>query len=162
MEENQFSRTLLLIGEPGLEKLKNAKVAVFGLGGVGSYVVEALVRSGVQNFVLVDKDVVSLSNINRQLIATHNTVGRLKVDAEKERILSINPTANVETFAEFFMPGNSEILNKSITYIVDAIDTVTAKIELVMQAEKLNVPIISSMGTGNKLNPRFVWSYRYL
>lgn len=153
MEENQFSRTLLLIGESGLEKLKNAKVAVFGLGGVGSYVVEALVRSGVQNFVLVDKDVVSLSNINRQIIATHNTVGRLKVDIEKERILSINPTANVETFAEFFMPGNSEILNNSITYIVDAIDTVTAKIELVMQAQKLGVPIISSMGTGNKLNP---------
>lgn len=153
MEENQFSRTLLLIGESGLEKLKNAKVAVFGLGGVGSYVVEALVRSGVQNFVLVDKDVVSLSNINRQIIATHNTVGRLKVDIEKERILSINPTANVETFAEFFMPGNSEILNNSITYIVDAIDTVTAKIELVMQAQKLGIPIISSMGTGNKLNP---------
>ena len=162
MKENQFSRTLLLIGEPGLEKLKNAKVAVFGLGGVGSYVVEALVRSGVQNFVLVDKDVVSLSNINRQLIATHNTVGRLKVEVEKERILSINPTANVENFAEFFMSGNSEILDNSITYIVDAIDTVTAKIELVMQAEKLNVPIISSMGTGNKLNPRFVWNYRYL
>ncbi len=153
MEESAFCRTKILIGDEGLEKLKNAKVAVFGVGGVGSFVVEALARAGVGSFVLIDKDQVSLSNINRQLIATHETIGKLKVDVAKERILSINPEAKVETFAEFFMPGNTNILNNSITYIVDAIDTVTAKIELVMQAQKLGVPIISSMGTGNKLNP---------
>ena len=153
MEESAFGRTKILIGDEGLEKLKNAKVAVFGVGGVGSFVVEALARAGVGSFVLIDKDQVSLSNINRQLIATYNTIGKLKVDVAKKRILSINPEAKVETFAEFFMPGNTNILNNSITYIVDAIDTVTAKIELVMQAQKLGVPIISSMGTGNKLNP---------
>lgn len=153
MEESAFCRTKILIGNEGLEKLKNAKVAVFGVGGVGSFVVEALARAGVGSFVLIDKDQVSLSNINRQLIATYNTIGKLKVDVAKERILSINPEAKVETFAEFFMPGNTNILNNSITYIVDAIDTVTAKIELVMQAQKLGIPIISSMGTGNKLNP---------
>lgn len=153
MEESAFCRTKILIGNEGLEKLKNAKVAVFGVGGVGSFVVEALARAGVGSFVLIDKDQVSLSNINRQLIATHETIGKLKVNVAKERILSINPEAKVETFAEFFMPGNTNILNNSITYIVDAIDTVTAKIELVMQAQKLGVPIISSMGTGNKLNP---------
>lgn len=153
MEESAFCRTKYLIGEDGLEKLKNAKVAVFGVGGVGSYVVEALARAGVGNLVLIDKDQVSISNINRQLVATHETIGKLKVDVAKERILSINPEAKVETFAEFFMPGNTRILDNSITYIVDAIDTVTAKIELVMQAEKLGIPIISSMGTGNKLDP---------
>lgn len=153
MEESAFCRTKYLIGEDGLEKLKTAKVAVFGVGGVGSYVVEALARAGVGNLVLIDKDHVSISNINRQLVATHETIGKLKVDVAKERILSINPEAKVETFAEFFMPGNTSILDNSITYIVDAIDTVTAKIELVMQAEKLGIPIISSMGTGNKLDP---------
>lgn len=153
MEESAFCRTKILIGDECLEKLKNAKVAVFGVGGVGSFVVEALARAGVGCFVLIDKDQVSLSNINRQLIATHETIEKLKVDVAKKRILSINPEAKVETFAEFFMPGNTNILNNSITYIVDAIDTVTAKIELVMQAQKLGIPIISSMGTGNKLNP---------
>ena len=153
MEENQFSRTVNLIGKENLEKLAKSKIAVFGLGGVGSYVAEGLARAGVSNFVLVDKDVVSISNINRQIIATHDTIGKYKVDVEKERILSINPIAKVETFVEFFMPGNNTILNNSITYIVDAIDTVTAKIELVMQAKTLNIPIISSMGTGNKLDP---------
>ena len=153
MEESAFRRTKILIGDEGLEKLKNAKVAVFGVGGVGSFVVEALARAGVGSFVLIDKDQVSLSNINRQLIATYNTIGKLKVDVAKKRILSINPEAKVETFAEFFMPGNTNTLNNSITYIVDAIDTVTAKIELVMRAQKLGVPIISSLGTGNKLNP---------
>lgn len=124
----------------------------FGIGGVGSYVVEALARSGIYNFVLVDKDTVSISNINRQLIATHNTIGKSKVDVAKSRILSINPNANVETFEEFFLPGNSNILNNSITYIVDCIDTVTSKIELAIQAQKFNIPIVSSMGTGNKLD----------
>ncbi len=153
MDESAFCRTKILIGDEGLEKLKNAKVAVFGVGGVGSFVVEALVRAGVGSFVLIDNDQVSLSNINRQLIATHETIGKLKIDVAKKRILSINPKAKVETFSEFFMPGNTNILNNSITYIVDAIDTITAKIELVMQAQKLGIPIISSMGTGNKLNP---------
>ena len=153
MEDNQFCRTEYLIGKDAVEKLKNSKVAIFGIGGVGSYVVEALARAGVGNFILIDKDTVSVSNINRQLIATHDTVGKYKVDVAKEIILSINPNANVQTFAEFFMPGNSTILDNSIDYIVDAIDTVTAKIELVMQAKKLNIPIISSMGTGNKLDP---------
>ena len=136
-----------------LTKLKNSKVAIFGIGGVGSYVVEALARSGVGSFVLVDKDTVSISNLNRQLIATLDTIGKNKVDIAKERILSINPNAKVKTFADFFMPGNTNILDNSITYIVDAIDTVTAKIELVIQAKKLDIPIISSMGTGNKLDP---------
>lgn len=151
--DNQFCRTEYLIGKEAVEQLKKSKVAVFGIGGVGSYVVEALARAGIGTFVLVDKDIVSVSNINRQLIATHDTVGRNKVDVAKERILSINPNAKVETYAEFFLPGNSTILDNTIDYIVDAIDTVTAKIELVMQAKKLNIPIISSMGTGNKLDP---------
>lgn len=153
MEENAFCRTEYLIGQEALQKLKNSKVAIFGIGGVGSYVVEALARSGVGSFVLVDKDTVSISNLNRQLIATLNTIGKNKVDIAKERILSINPNAKVKTFADFFMPGNTNILDNSITYIVDAIDTVTAKIELVIQAKKLDIPIISSMGTGNKLDP---------
>ena len=153
MEENQFSRTELLIGKEGLSKLKNSKVAIFGIGGVGSFVVEALARAGVQNFVLVDKDVVSVSNINRQLIATYDTIGQAKVEVAKQRILSIVPNAHIEIHEEFFLPGNTNILDNSITYIVDCVDTVTAKIELVIQAQKLNIPIISSMGTGNKLEP---------
>lgn len=153
MKGNQFSRTELLIGKDNLNKLNKAKVAIFGIGGVGSYVVEALARSGVGNFVLIDNDVINISNINRQLIATYDTIGSLKVEVAKQRILSINPNAVVTTFSEFFMPGNNSILDQTITYIVDAIDTITAKIELVMQSQKLNIPIISSMGTGNKLNP---------
>lgn len=153
MVENAFCRTEYLIGQEDLQKLKNAKVAIFGIGGVGSYVVEALARVGIGSFVLVDKDTVSISNLNRQIIATLNTIGKNKVDIAKERILSINPNAKVETFTDFFMPGNNNIINNSISYIVDAIDTVTAKIELVMQAKKFNIPIISSMGTGNKLDP---------
>lgn len=149
----QFSRTELLIGEEGIEKLNNAKVAIFGLGGVGSFVLEGLVRAGVQNFILVDNDEIYLSNLNRQLLATHKTIGITKVQAAKERILDINPNANVEIYQEFFMPDTKGILDNSVSYIVDAIDTVTAKIELVMRAEKLNIPIISSMGTGNKLDP---------
>ena len=152
MEENQFCRTELLIGKENLNKLRNSKVAVFGLGCVGSYVVEALSRAGVNSFILVDKDVVSISNLNRQLIATHNTIGKSKVQVSKDRILSINPNAQVEIYEEFFLPGNTNILDNSITYIVDAIDTVTSKLELVIQAKKLDIPIISSMGTGNKLD----------
>ena len=150
---NQFSRTELVIGKDGVEKLKNAKVAVFGIGGVGSFVVEGLVRAGVGNFILVDDDKVCLTNLNRQIIATRKTIGKPKVEVAKERILEINPDAKVETIQEFFMPDSKEFLNNSVDYIVDSIDTVTAKIELVMRANKLNIPIISSMGTGNKLDP---------
>lgn len=150
---NQFSRTELLIGKQGIEKLQNAKVAVFGIGGVGSYVVEGLVRAGVKNFILVDNDEISLTNLNRQIIATFETIGKPKVEASKNRILEINPNANVEMYQEFFMPESKEILDNTVSYIVDSVDTVTAKIELVLRAEKLNIPIISSMGTGNKLDP---------
>lgn len=150
--QEQFSRTELLIGKEGLEKLKRSKVAVFGVGGVGSYVVEGLVRSGVGSFVLVDNDDVALSNINRQIIATYKTLGKPKVEVAKERILEINPEADVEVYKQFFMPETNGIIDSSLSYIVDAIDTVTAKIELVMRANEFNVPIISSMGTGNKLN----------
>lgn len=150
---NQFSRTELLIGEDAIEKLKKTKVAIFGIGGVGSFVVEGLVRAGVANFILVDNDKICLTNLNRQLIATHKTIGKYKVEVAKERILEINPNAKVEIHQEFFMPDSKEILDDTVNYIVDCIDTVTAKIELVLRANKLNIPIISSMGTGNKLNP---------
>ena len=149
----QFSRTEMLIGKDGLEKIKKSKVAIFGIGGVGSYVVEALARVGVGNFILVDNDEVAISNLNRQIIATTKTIGMPKVEVAKQRILEINPEAKVETYQEFFMPETEGIIDESITYIVDAIDTITAKIELVLRANKLNIPIISSMGTGNKLDP---------
>lgn len=152
--QNQFSRTESLIGKENIEKLQNSKVAIFGIGGVGSYTVEALVRAGVGSFVLVDKDVVDETNLNRQIIATTKTIGRPKVEVAKERILEINPNAKVEIYQEFFPPDTREdILSKDISYIVDCVDTVTAKIELVLRAKKLNIPIISSMGTGNKLDP---------
>ena len=150
---NQFSRTELLIGKEGIKKLQNSKVAVFGIGGVGSFVVEGLVRAGIGNFVLVDNDKVCLTNLNRQIIATHKTIGKPKVEVAKKRILEINPKAKVETYQEFFMPESKEILDNKVDYIVDAVDTVTAKIELVMRANNLNIPIISCMGTGNKLDP---------
>ena len=150
---NQFSRTELLIGKEAIEKLNKSKVAIFGIGGVGSFVVEGLARAGVENFILVDDDKICLTNLNRQIIATHKTVGKYKVEVAKERILEINPNANVETYQEFFMPESKEILDKTVDYIVDSIDTVTSKIELVLRADKLHIPIISSMGTGNKLDP---------
>ena len=150
--QDQFSRTEMLIGKDALDKLKNAKVAVFGIGGVGSFVVEALARAGIGHFILVDNDEVALSNLNRQLIATHNTIGQPKVEVAKNRILEINPNANVEIHQEFFLPETTGILDKSISYIIDAVDTVTAKIELIQRANKLQIPIISCMGTGNKLD----------
>jgi len=149
---NQFSRTELLIGKENVEKLNKSKVAIFGIGGVGSYVVEGLVRAGIENFILVDHDTVSETNINRQIIATTKTIGMSKVEVAKERILEINPNAKVEIIKEFFMPDSNDFLDDSVDYIVDAIDTVTAKIELVQRANRLNIPIISSMGTGNKLD----------
>lgn len=151
--QEQFERTELLIGKEGLEKLFKAKVAIFGVGGVGSFVVEGLARAGVGHFILVDNDKVSLSNINRQLIATHKTIDKYKVDVAKERILEINPSAIVEVHREFFMPESPMLFDNGVSYIVDAIDTVTAKLELVKRADALNIPIISSMGTGNKLDP---------
>ena len=150
---NQFSRTELLIGKDGIKKLQNSKVAIFGIGGVGSFVVEALIRAGVENFIIVDKDVVDVTNINRQIIATHKTIGRSKVEVEKERMLEINPNAKIEIYQEFFTPESKGILDESVGYIVDAVDNVTAKIELVVRANNLEIPIISSMGTGNKLDP---------
>ena len=150
---NQFSRTELLIGKDGVKKLHNVKIAIFGIGGVGSFVVEGLVRAGIGNFILVDDDKVCLTNLNRQIIATRKTVGKPKVEVAKERILEINPNANVEIVQEFFMPDSKEILDDTVDYVVDSVDTVTAKIELVIRAKKLNIPIISSMGTGNKLDP---------
>ena len=149
----QFSRTELLLGKEGMERLKNARVAVFGVGGVGGYVCEALVRSGVGSFDLVDDDKVCLTNLNRQIIATRSTVGKYKVDVMKERMLDINPDVQVETYKCFFLPENADDFPfAEYDYVVDAVDTVTAKIELVMKCQSMGVPIISSMGAGNKLD----------
>ena len=151
---NQFSRTELLIGKEVIEKLNKATVAVFGIGGVGSFVVEGLVRAGIENFILVDNDTISLTNLNRQIHATHKTIGRYKVEVMEERILEINPDAKVKSYKTFYMPNCKEqILNTDISYVVDCMDTVTAKIELIQNCKKMNIPIISSMGTGNKLDP---------
>ena len=150
---NQFSRTELLIGKKAIEKLQNSKVAIFGIGGVGSYTVEALARAGIGNFVLVDNDIIATSNINRQIIATHKTIDMPKVEVAKQRILEINPNTNIEIYQKLFMPETEGILDNSIDYIIDCVDTVTAKSELVVRANKLNIPIISCMGTGNKLDP---------
>lgn len=150
---NQFSRTQLLLGKNAMEVLKDSKVAVFGIGGVGGYVCEALVRSGVGAFDLVDDDKVCLTNLNRQIIATRKTVGKYKVDVMKERILEINPDAQVDVHKCFFLPENAdEFPFDEYDYIVDAVDTVTAKVALVMKANEHHVPIISSMGAGNKLD----------
>ncbi|MBR3113738.1 MAG: tRNA threonylcarbamoyladenosine dehydratase [Methanobrevibacter sp.] len=152
--EEKFSRTEMLIGNDGMEKLKNAKVAVFGLGGVGSYVCEGLARSGVGNFILVDFDKIDESNINRQLIATEKTIGRHKVDLMKERILDINPDANVEVHREFYMADSeTNIITEDLSYAVDCVDTIMAKIAVICKCDELDVPVISSMGTGNKLDP---------
>ena len=149
-----FLRTELLLGEEGVEALGRAAVAVFGIGGVGGYAAEALARSGVGAFLLVDRDVVSVSNINRQIIATTKTVGRSKAEVMRERILDINPHARVEVRNCFFLPENAGDFDFSAySYVVDAVDTVTAKLELVMRAREAGVPVISSMGAGNKLDP---------
>lgn len=149
----QFSRTQLLLGEDAVEKLHKKRVAVFGIGGVGGYVCEALVRSGVGHFDLIDNDTVCLSNINRQIIATHKTIGRYKTEVMKERMLDINPDVEVKIYNCFFLPENAnEFPFEEYDYVVDAVDTVTAKIELVMKCKEKNVPLISSMGAGNKLD----------
>ena len=150
---NQFSRTELLLGKEAMERLENSRVAVFGVGGVGGYVCEALVRSGVGAFDLIDDDKVCLTNLNRQIIATRKTMGKYKVDVMKERILEINPKADVRIHKTFFLPENAdEFPFEEYDYVVDAVDTVTAKLELVMKAKEKNIPIISSMGAGNKLD----------
>ena len=148
----QFSRTELLLGKEGMDKLKNSRVAVFGVGGVGGFVCEALVRTGIGAFDLIDDDKVCLTNLNRQIIATGKTIGRYKVDVMKERMLDINPEAEVRVHKCFFLPENAERFPfNEYDYVVDAIDTVTAKIELVMKCREKEIPIISSMGAGNKL-----------
>ena len=151
---NQFTRTELLIGEAAIKKLHSAHVAIFGIGGVGSFTVEALARSGVENLYLFDHDDVAISNINRQIIATHKTVGMIKVDAMKARVLEINPNANVQANKHFFGPESVERIDfKQFDYIVDAIDTVSSKLLLVKMANDLGIPIISCMGAGNKMDP---------
>lgn len=152
--QDQFKRTSLLVGEEGINKLKCARVAVFGIGGVGGYVCEALARSGVGTFDLVDNDVVSESNINRQIIATHNTIGMPKVLAMKERILSINPDANVNIYQDFVLETNIDNFPfDTYDYVIDCVDTVSAKIAIIMHSLQKQVKVISSMGTGNKLDP---------
>ena len=152
--ENQFEREVRLIGDDGLNKLKNSKVIVFGLGGVGSYAVEALARSGIGTLALVDADKVCLSNLNRQLVALHSTIGQLKVDVAEKRIHDINPDCHVTKFPMFYLPDNADEIDLSeYDYIVDCIDTMTAKIDLAVRSQAIKVPMISSMGTGNKLDP---------
>lgn len=151
---NQFSRTELLIGAEAMEKLHRSRVAVFGVGGVGGYVVEALARSGVGTLDLIDNDVVSLTNLNRQIIATHATLGMRKVDAAAERVHDICPEIQVNRNACFFLPENADTFDfTQYDYVVDAVDTVSAKVEIVLRAQAANVPVISSMGAGNKLDP---------
>ena len=152
--QRTFSRTELLIGKENIEKLKDKKIAIFGLGGVGSFVTEGIIRCGIKNLILVDNDEISPSNINRQLYALQSTIGKKKTDLAKERCLDINPLANIQTFNLFYLEETQNQIDLSdCDYIIDAIDTVSAKLLLIENAKKLNVPIISSMGTGNKLNP---------
>ncbi len=153
-KNEQHSRTAKLIGNNNVQKLNTMKIAVFGLGGVGSYVVEALARTGVGNFTLIDSDTISESNINRQIFALHSNLGKAKVDVAKERILDINPEANIAIHKLFYLPENAAAVDlHSCSYIVDAVDTVSAKIHIIEKAHELNIPVISSMGTGNKLDP---------
>ena len=150
----QFSRTELLLGEEALSKLKASRVAVFGVGGVGGYVCEALVRSGIGSFDLVDHDTVSLTNLNRQIIALHSTIGKYKVDVMKERMLDINPDVQVNAFRMFYLPETADQFDFSVyDYVVDAVDTVSAKISIILRAKEAGVPVISAMGAGNKLDP---------
>jgi tRNA A37 threonylcarbamoyladenosine dehydratase len=151
---NQFSRSQLLLGAEGIEKLSKAKVAVFGIGGVGGYTVEALARTGVGSFVLVDDDKVCLTNLNRQIHATRKTVGQYKAEVMRDRILDINPDCQVEVRKCFYLPENANEFDfGEYSYVVDAVDTVTAKLEIIMRAKESNVPVISCMGAGNKLDP---------
>ncbi len=149
-----FERTALMAGSEAMEKLKNSRIAVFGLGGVGSYAAEALVRSGVGEFDLIDADTVSTTNLNRQIIATRDTVGMLKVAAARDRALSINPNVKIHTHNIFYSPETGGMFDFTVfDYVVDAVDTVTAKVEIIKRAKEAGIPVISSMGTGNKLRP---------
>ena len=151
---NQFARTEILFGAEAMAKLASSRVAIFGVGGVGGYVAEALVRSGVGSFDLIDNDEVSLTNLNRQIIATHATIGRAKVEVMRERMLSINPKADIAVHQCFFLPENQDKFDFSrYDYVVDAVDTVAAKIAIVLKAQAAQVPVMSSMGAGNKVNP---------
>ena len=150
---NEFLRTEMLLGKDGVEKLKNAKVCVFGVGGVGGYALEALARSGIGSITIVDNDAICESNINRQIIATHKTLGMSKVEAFKERIKDICPDINVNAINAFYLPQMADEILKDFDYVIDAIDTVTAKISLAFECEKRGIKIISSMGAGNKLDP---------
>lgn len=150
----QFSRTARVLGENSIQTLSEKHVAVFGLGGVGGYATEALVRSGIGRFDLIDHDKVDITNLNRQIIATHETIGREKTEVMRERMLSINPDADIRIHPCFFLPENADDFDfTGYDYVIDAVDTVTAKIEIVMRAQEAGVPVISSMGTGNKLDP---------
>ena len=152
--EDPFSRTRMLIGQEGLDALSRARVAVFGIGGVGGYVCEALVRSGVGRFDLIDMDTVSVTNLNRQIIAAYSSLGRPKTEVMKERMLDINPHADIRVRNCFFLPDNAETFDfTEYQYVVDAVDTVTAKIAIILRAQSAQVPVISSMGAGNKLDP---------
>lgn len=154
MEEEWKSRTELLIGKDNIQKLANSKIIVYGIGGVGSFVVEGLVRAGIENIILVDNDVIAPSNLNRQIHATITNIGKLKVDCMKERILSINPKVNVETYIPQDIEEEEEtLIDNTIDYVVDAVDTITTKLKLIQKAKEKQVPIISCMGTGNKLDP---------
>lgn len=154
MNEIQFQREELLIGKENLLKLHNAKVVIYGIGGVGSFVCEALARAGIGKFLLIDFDKIDITNLNRQIHATYKTIGKYKVDAMKERIMEINPDAQVSTIKEILKEENEEeFIDSSCDYIIDAVDTVSTKIKLILKADKEKIPIISSMGTGNKLNP---------
>ena len=154
MKEEWKSRTELLIGKDNIQKLANSKVIVYGIGGVGSFVVEGLVRAGVENIILVDNDVISPSNLNRQIHATITNIGKLKVDCMKDRILSINPNVNVEKYIpQDIEEGEETLIDNVIDYVVDAVDTTTTKLKLIQRAKEKQVPIISCMGTGNKLDP---------
>jgi len=154
MEENQFDRTALLLGKASVERLARKRVAVFGVGGVGGFVCEGLVRAGIGAIDIVDKDIVAISNINRQLIALHSTVGKNKVDVLEERLKDINKNLIIKKYKCFFLPETSETFDfREYDYVVDAIDTVTGKIELILKAKEAGVPIISAMGAGNKLDP---------
>ena len=151
---NQFSRTELLIGSKNINKLKNSTVAVFGIGGVGGFVAEALARAGIGHLVLIDNDTVSLTNINRQIVALHSTIGKYKTEVMRDRIADINPDAVVEVHNCFYLPENKSDFDFSkYDYVVDAVDTVAAKLSIIEEAKRCNVPVISSMGAGNKLNP---------
>lgn len=151
--DNRLVRTQMLLGEAAMEKLKNSTVAVFGIGGVGGYAAEAIARCGVGKIVLIDNDTVDISNLNRQIIALESTVGMAKTEVMKNRIHDINPNTEVVCHNRFFLPGTTGIITDELDYVVDAIDTISGKIEIIMQCGEKNIPVISSMGTGNKLDP---------